>query len=283
MSVNLDEVNSIYRFFDDQDHNIKGLDESYLWFSEISSFNDPFETAILREDIDVGLLDDNELAKFCQINQGLEFGEPDSDFSVRPADEPFEHVKNFIKNKRSEVLLGINEYIYKTIRTMQLNKFHCLSHDAGNDPIQNRLMWSHYSNGMKGFVIDFDMKLLLNSQRHKNKSFQGFTEINYMNLDYNNYIREITNNNEPIDQRYLVFTKHNDWDYENEIRLIGGESKMYYHDFCIKRIIIGSRMDQESLQKLLAVIERKGLTDKVYMSSIVRKKFSVEIEKIYKN
>ncbi|GAA4649688.1 hypothetical protein GCM10023116_19670 [Kistimonas scapharcae] len=52
LKKNMQKINKVYRFFSDEEHNFRGLAESYLWFSEVDNFNDPFEVVIKSGDFD---------------------------------------------------------------------------------------------------------------------------------------------------------------------------------------------------------------------------------------
>lgn len=281
MSLDFNKIKNLYRFFNDEAYNLDGFEQSYLWFNELSRFNDPFETIIKESDIDLDKLSIEELATFCKVNEGLSWHDIETGQTIFPSQVPYEALRGFIASRKEVVVEQLNEYVFKTMHSMQSNKFHCLVHDVDNKPLQSRLMWSHYSNGMRGFVIEFDCDLLLNSQNSLNSSFKGMSDINYMELEFNEYIKSMVRDEKPLFLQHLIFTKHSDWKYENEIRLIGGENKMKYSDSAIKRIIIGEKMPQPKLSHLLRIIENKGLENCTFVAKIERKSFSINLEKFY--
>lgn len=281
MNFDFNEINNLYRFFNDEDYNLNGIELSYLWFNELDKFNDPFETVIQKSDIDLDSLSCEELALFCKINEGLSWNDQESGEIHYSRDLPYEGLKKFISNNKATVVNQLNDYVLQVIYEMQKKKFHCLVHDIKNKPLQSRLMWSHYSNGMRGFVVEFDCDLLLNSQHLLNSSFGGMSDINYMDLAFNEYIRVKTNSEEPLFLKNVIFTKHSDWKYENEVRLIGGENKMYYDTTAIKRIVIGEKMPQQKLSRLLRFIESEGFQNKTYVAKVERRSFSISVQKFY--
>lgn len=281
MSLDFNKIKSLYRFFNDETYNLDGFEKSYLWFNELNKFNDPFETIIKKSDVDLDKLSIEELATFCKVNEGLIWNDIETGKVILSSQVSYEALREFIASKKDVVVEQLNEYVFQIMHSMQSNKFHCLVHDVGNEPLQSRLMWSHYSNGMRGFVIEFDCDLLLNSQKSLNSSFKGMSDINYMELEFNAYIKSMVRDEKPLFLKNLIFTKHSDWKYENEIRLIGGENKMKYSNSAIKRIVIGEKMPQPKLSRLLKIIESKGLENCTVFAKIERKNFSINLENFY--
>jgi len=281
VSLDFYKINSLYRFFNDEKYNVDGFEQSYLWFNELNKFNDPFETIVRKSDIDLDNLSIEDLATFFKINEGLTFRDSETGQTVYSSQMSYEELRDFMASRKEAVVEQLNEYIFQEMHSMQSKKFHCLVHDVDGDPVQSRLMWSHYSNGMRGFLIEFDCDSLLSSQDKLNSSFKGMSDINYMELDFNAYIKSMINAEKPLFLQNIIFTKHSDWVYESEVRLIGGINKMKYSDEAIKRIIIGEKMPQSKLSRLLGIIESKKLGSCAYMAKIERRSFSINLEKLY--
>ncbi|WP_029836709.1 DUF2971 domain-containing protein, partial [Vibrio parahaemolyticus] len=57
----------------------------------------------------------------------------------------------------------------KTVSNLINNyKWCCFSEPSEKNlsPMSNRLMWSHYANGLRGFVIEFEKEALIDSLDH---------------------------------------------------------------------------------------------------------------------
>jgi hypothetical protein len=110
------------------------------------------------------------------------------------------------------------------------------------------LMWSHYSNFHRGFVVGFHTDSLMD-----NYDFDSIGKVNYQE-DY-----PLVSGNEDPDERFKkkFFTKSNAWSYENEWRL----SKNHIKNRIVKlrkesfaEIIIGCQMGQNEKKKIMKEI-----------------------------
>ena len=118
------------------------------------------------------------------------------------------------------------------------------------DPL-NILMWSHYAESHKGFVLGFDEEILLNSG---NFSRNSLIEIQYSdkkpafsNKSWLPGHTDIYNH-----FRNSISTKSRDWEYEKEVRLltIGSKESIYntntyrvsYSPNSLKEIYLGAKM-----------------------------------------
>ncbi|GAA4649603.1 hypothetical protein GCM10023116_18770 [Kistimonas scapharcae] len=137
-----------------------------------------------------------------------------------------EQLERFVVEKYHELVETLNVIVLEIIKQKQNNKFHCMAHDANIKPLESRLMWSHYSNGLRGFVIEFDFNSMLESIANKNNDdFSGYTLINYTELGFTDYIKSVIDAGKPLFADRMLFSKHVDWKYENELRLICKYSK----------------------------------------------------------
>ncbi len=279
LKTNIQKINKVYRFFSDEEHNFRGLAENYLWFSEVDKFNDPFEVVIKSGDFDFKQLSSAQLKAFLLSNKGITFGDPDTDNSYVIGDFSDEKLERFVVEKYHEVVEALNVIVLEIIKQKQNNKFHCLAHDANIKPLESRLMWSHYSNGLRGFVIEFDFDPVLASIAHNsNDDFGGYTLINYTELGFTDYIKSVIDAGKPLFADRMLFSKHIDWKYENELRLICSSEKTFYDPSCISRIIIGQKMSLDKQNDLMGLLKSKGLQSKTYITCFDRQDFSISIK-----
>src|SRR3972149_9895086 len=152
----------------------------------------------------------------------------------------------------------------------------------------NLLMWAHYSDGHKGFVIEFDEK---NSYFCRN----NFKKIRYEeqrpkvilcapnsgldNSDYSGYL-----------ESFYVKSKH--WEFEQEWRMINNLSnckwktikdghEIYLYPLpleCIKGIIIGCRMSDKNKYNLVRLLksDKKYFHIKLYCAEVNEKEFKID-------
>ena len=128
-------------------------------------------------------------------------------------------------------------------------------------------MWAHYANNNSGICIVIDKKRFISKNKdifNKHKCWYRFCDVSYKE-----YIdsQDIIYHNEPIDEfinknsKELFFTKHKDWSYEKEHRLlIHSKTIAKQEDFllniegCIRYIVLGKKMlddNSTELKKLL--------------------------------
>ncbi|NQY62141.1 MAG: DUF2971 domain-containing protein [Alteromonadaceae bacterium] len=277
------KINKVYRFFSDDDYNFEGVAESYLWFSEVKKFNDPFEVIIKKGDFDFQQLSFIQLKAFLLCNDGISLNDQGTGRGYTIGDLSEENLHLLITKKFDELSKALNEIVLGIINKKQHNKFHCLAHDAKIKPLENRLMWSHYASGLRGFVLEFEFDPILDSLANENgDAFDGYTLINYTELGFNDYIKSVIDNDKPLFADRMLFSKHTDWQYENELRLICSKEKSFYDPLCISRVIIGQKMLSDKKENLIRILTEKGLMSKTYITSFDRQDFSISIEKYEK-
>ena len=147
---------------------------------------------------------------------------------------------------------GAMASIIKTVKSVGV-----LCFSSKND---NHLMWSHYSDSHRGFCIEYDRDL-------EEKIWKATRRVNYVDnlselfngtLEYiakwkvHGFVplKEVKENSENI-----IYTKNSHWSYENEWRLIDGNSGsgLTTLPIDIARIIFGFRMttaDRETVYNL---------------------------------
>lgn len=144
------------------------------------------------------------------------------------------------------------------------------------------LMWSHYADQHKGFCLVFDPSnktieerpMLRNSTLHGQYAFQevsyktkNVTTNGFYGLSVNLFGRDLTDNERKqhwATRRQAFLTKHTNWKYEEEVRLIHddwlprkvdehGSQKLfaperifYYNQNQLIGVIFGSRMSEEN-------------------------------------
>lgn len=138
----------------------------------------------------------------------------------------------------------------------------------------NALMWAHYADAHKGFVIGFDSD---NSffKPGNGKAVDGLREVKYSTkrkvlpksgLSFSD-VEELKRANE-----YIFFTKSADWTYEEELRILANPkaadlipAKVGNYDIClfkfpsdcVKEIIFGCRMPSNKRKEIADLVSRK--------------------------
>lgn len=88
--------------------------------------------------------------------------------------------------------------------------------------VKNNLMWSHYADEHQGFCVEY----LFNSDDFRKDEFDKISSsrlfrMNYWNPDTDKPIDFVNlKKDEPLSFSVAYLTKHKDWSYENEVRLL---------------------------------------------------------------
>jgi len=268
------------------------LSESCIRFTQPSVFNDPFEVFPHF----VALTDDTNIKNLADKGWGEEFINKAIDEAYKKQIEKTPIIKSvpnfkqtlkalmleakpeaqalfgsFFKlgtpGNRQEILLSIRRALDNTVGIL------CLTERP--DDI---LMWGHYSNGHRGFAIEFDEKNGFFDRRTKTGEIRRYLrKVNYSAqrpslVLYNSNLSDSENLNIWIND--FFWNKSICWQYERELRIfdtlkdcqkrieIDGQSVFLFSLplECIKGIIFGCSMSEKSKESLRALIR----SDKKY-------------------
>ena len=234
--------------------DLDSLINGTLYFSTLQDFNDPFEgqLKIVRPDL---TKEEEEketflwLAKSINRNTGKDLVS-----AYIEAKEKIGNSKNTLDNK-----LTILE---SEISKLSLNEFNrhgylCLSGDkkeSTGQQLTHILMWSHYANGLRGFCIEFNFELLLDSLITYNKQNFLSSEIEYLSEFPKVKLLDL----DPKKESKLIkaiLTKSSYWSYENEVRIVTEKPGLYnYSHDAISCIYIGEKMEQNNKNNLISKI-----------------------------
>ena len=111
---------------------------------------------------------------------------------------------------------------------------------------QSHLLWAHYAGGFDGLAIEVDLPD--DDLRVREVQYRGVFAF----LDQNDL------QDEEEAARTILFSKNDEWRYEQEIRILSPEP---YYDLerPIRRVIVGHRMNQALFRTLHMVCEREGI------------------------
>lgn len=111
---------------------------------------------------------------------------------------------------------------------------------------QSHLLWAHYASGFDGLAIEVDLPD--DDPRVRPVDYRGV--FAFLNSD------ELRDENEAA--RTILFSKNDEWRYEQEIRILSDE-QYYELERPIRRVIAGHRMNHALFQTLHMVCEREGI------------------------
>ncbi|CRY25664.1 DUF2971 domain-containing protein [Yersinia enterocolitica] len=260
----------LYKFFTLNDNSLSSLYDTSLWFSKISEFNDPFEG---RVKLETKILDNGMLIKI--INGINDKGELNEYFKIKNKTETNQALTQLFLQGKSECLKKkLNTVIQSgfnaIIESYNQHGVCCFISNVGNaessPPLENRLMWSHYANGLRGFLLEFTQDRLFDLENNK---IDGPFIVDYTNnypvIDLIDFASQyyVFRNKEYTDKyiELMIKSKNLDWKYESEVRYTNpnGNSLLKYNSDAIESLHIGEKMEEKQRKNLLSIAKKIGI------------------------
>lgn len=244
----------LYRHQSFASHYVQGLENSTLYFSSPSNFNDPFDSYFsLEKQPDKEF--HNQILKNLKIK-----GNP---------------AQNILNRKKSQFLLSqsFKEGSFFEERFNRIGVI-CLNHS----PL-NILMWSHYADYHRGFLLEFKFPRKVKNLEKLN--FFPFP-VNYSNSfptgALTGFDEEVLYN--------MLYTKAEDWVYEKEFRVIGTgfetkddhENRIFnYPQNWLSPVILGCNTEINNSQKINNVLKKNGLNIPIYKVKKLSNNFGLTV------
>ena len=140
----------------------------------------------------------------------------------------------------------------------------------------DELLWAHYANSHKGFCIEYDLDLLLESYKSDTKfSFP----ITYTKKPPVIGLLDVaTNRNNGIIKKIGGF-KSKRWAYEQEFRIITNNCGLHSYNFqAVKSIYFGLRMEEKQRLEIMQRLKGRGI--KYYQIEQIPTSYNFTIKKI---
>ncbi len=263
----------LYRYRRYSEYNIEALKMNRLYFSNPKLFNDPYDNLLFANSnrIVSDLVGSVNEDKVLSLNKD----------AINTF--PLSAIKNKkVKNKESIIRERI-KIVYTaidTIRTCIKKNSRIISFSEVNDSM---LMWSHYADYHKGFLLVYDKESLKNAKRYnkegkevKEKTKLLPVEYVHMQSDLTDEVRDYIKHNmlgivsdvrvnesfiTPKKLRNVIIEKAMDWSYEKEWRLIPRvvniekESELDFIGCKPLAVIIGSQCQGDNRDELISICE----------------------------
>ena len=217
-------------------YSIENLRDNQIWFSKPERLNDPFDCATPTVFIDT----DNEevMANFLE---NFSFAKLRKEGKT----ELIEKLKSqhFQNGKPDQKLLIEADKLFREYSQAQIDIYRHTGVACFTTELKSILMWSHYADGHKGFCLELDTKYL--SERLIEVIYSG----SYPTLSPEDWYKAPHRLIEPL------YTKSNDWAYENEWRFIKkkGNSVYTYNPKALTAIYFGCSASSENINKILTL------------------------------
>jgi len=246
------------------------LKHNIFRFTQPEEFNDPFE-----------------------LRPVLRF--PHDDRSLYSTlDDNFESFLAFGKTKQEEIKELTKSIVTSERFTKKLNETHyktanksigvlCLTKNS-----DNLLMWAHYANSHRGFVVELDSENSFFKQDLDDKNLMGKLK----KVIYNNERPSESFENMNIENAYL--TKSEEWKYEEEYRMFASfkrasevkNNNIHLYKFTpdvIMSVYCGVSMSEKNKEKIKKIVAHEHLQHiNLFQSEISEQHFKLEFNSIKK-
>lgn len=260
-----DESHVIYRYkyLPCSDGALKTLTEGTIKFTCPLDFNDPFDCLPYYDVANINQIPSirPDLFKAAGNRRGLS-----------PA-QRLQKKGEFVARLRNHIVDGsFANSLLKTVGVVSLSK----------NPL-NILMWSHYADYHKGFVIELRIPvmgympdIMLSTDRLL--PFPVIYQENRPKIDIGNYTKESLLNE-------ILLTKSTNWAYEEEERVIAEDRPpgifKYRRDEILCSVIAGMRIRNENYQRLQSIcetIEKKSISNlKLYKAEPIADTYELQV------
>lgn len=234
---------SFFKFFSFERKDV--IENGKIRFAPIGEFNDPFElepviTPISRDFFKyLASLTEQEI-------QEMEFTNDDLDYSsIR---------KGLTDSYREKYKCKVKKYgVLSLSSNNQINPLLTVSFPDKKDPRENILMWSHYADSHRGFVVEFDKDFISEAELHKVKYSNERDFLTFEDIDNNDF-------------HSVFYKKSEEWAYEQEYRAVLPLNKASeikddkYHLFKFRKksvssITFGCAMSKNNKDIIIKMIE----------------------------
>lgn len=275
MSMTSQNIDYLYKYRSINEYTKKSLINNEFFFSFPSSFNDPFDTKlnVIYEG------SESDWRKFIRSNGASKQQEDLLINYLKSINYDITKLPNYSKNYFK---VGDNMMVF------------CLSEI--NNSI---LMWSHYSNSHKGICLGYKTEKKHNSlglrfnddqmkyHPSKTKGFLPVFKVKYQSELPDKY-NSLTNENY---KKLFEFakTKHRDWNYEKEHRMIYlyeniEKQTIQYKKDILDKIIFGIKTSKEDKRILRNIIQEnyidKGFNVDFFQAEASENKYNIKIKKL---
>lgn len=216
------------------ERDLNSIEKNFFWSSNLESLNDPQENIIITD-------------KFTKQSNWL---------------------GRFFQNRSNEALLKVQKALENILSCKNRIGIYSLSKSFIDE-----LLWAHYANSHKGFCIEYDLDLLINSYVYEGK--YSFPVI-YNEIPSELSLKDIssTSKNNNLIQKVFA-SKSKKWEYEKEQRIITDDFGIHSYDFqALKSIYFGLKMSDSQKEEIIRKLKGRGV--KYYQITKLENEYKLE-------
>jgi len=235
----------IYKYRAINEYTYQLLINKEMWFAEPDSFNDPFDCNI-HVDFSNNQDEIKDYFKMYSINYNFEKNEKWKYFkSTNFTNYSIGH--DIVQDATDKIVSGLG--------ILALSKKY--------DDI---LMWSHYSNAHTGVCLEFDIL-------KDKKFFKPLKKVDYK-AEYPNF-RYLEDKNTLLEK--LILTKSEQWNYEQEYRIIRSKSNAYkFRESSLKSVYFGYKCSELQMTTIMNLVKETFTHEVVfYRMELNKRKFEL--------
>lgn len=237
----------------------ENIENSKLYFSNPTNFNDPFDTYPV-------------IAFTSAKEQGEEF-----------IPNMFRIVYPQMSEKLLEEIKGLNIFFdEKKMEEISTNRRASDGVCCFTTEKDNLLMWAHYADYHKGLCLGFEKNLQLTAEGNVSKIITIPRTIIYCNKRPKYDFFKIDEKNETGEISQMtsaLYKKSKEWEYEKEYRCIsmGYTGKVSYAPSNLSQIILGCKMTDSEKNEVRGLAKKMKHPPKIYEARLKKDEYGLEV------
>lgn len=264
--------NLLFRYRNEDENSINAFEDNKLYFSIPDYFNDPFDS--------VAYINQKNLKS--RIEKDLD--EHMLEYLNNATNQLFSLVTSFNRGKLYE--LSKDEDIRNDFFRMVTDLTVCLKHKITqnckiicfSEKYLSNLMWAHYSNYHKGFVLGYTQDDIRNASIFDENNLLIEKKIKLKKIKYSEFMVDTYNFAYKVLPMFgkiesdsasllikMLTTKMQEWGYEHEWRLCSWPDNIYnmdlahYINIVPRCILLGVRMDKLERERIIKIAKKKKI------------------------
>lgn len=273
------EFERLYKFHSMSVNSLSALATKTVWFSNQVSLNDPFEGVSNIVEPESSEETISQSVKFVSSIIEKEANISNHEAHEIALEKYLENPNDFLEVARAQAIKE-NEIALNYARDMGIFS---TAADIPNDSktqAANMLLWSHYSDGLRGYCIQFDAKELYDSLKKDNpESIFAWAKVDYVTKPHELDMFSFVDNGN-FNYFKQLQTKHEQWGYECECRIICNDQGLKkISTSSVKALYIGEKIEESQEHLLLTIFEHNYPNADIYKVKIDDKSYGIRIGK----